>query len=131
MAPSSIGSKRRLGFTMGLRHRPGAIGEVDTPYAGPRLASVFVTGTDTGHHSQLERKDEMEKGSIKHVSPRGFFFIQPDAPGEPDVFGHVSQLTGGEALEDLAPGDKMTYTTSPSRKPGRLEGHNIVVQAVH
>lgn len=56
----------------------------------------------------------MASGTIKTIRDRGFGFITPDDGGE-DIFFHVTGLVD-VTLDELRPGDRVTYTTEPDTR---------------
>ncbi|MGV2103731.1 cold-shock protein [Rhizobium sp. 21-4511-3d] len=64
----------------------------------------------------------MATGTVKFFNQdKGFGFITPDAGG-PDVFVHVSGLSGQGSIKD---GDKVTYDVGQDRKTGKSKAENV------
>lgn len=60
----------------------------------------------------------MNTGIVKFFNGvKGFGFITPDNGGD-DIFVHISAIQRS-GLDGLAEGDKVSYGTEPSRKPGK------------
>ena len=54
-------------------------------------------------------------------SDRAFGFIKRD-DGQPDVFVHVTQLSGG--MSELAPGDRVSFEVEPGRH-GKMQAVEV------
>jgi len=65
----------------------------------------------------------MASGTIKTIRDRGFGFSTPDGGGE-DVFFHASALLD-VTLDELRPGDRVTYTTEPDTRGKGLRAADV------
>ena len=52
---------------------------------------------------------ETVSGKVKFTNVRGFGFIDPDEPGEPDIFFHVTDYDGD--FDSIEPGQPVEYIT--------------------
>ena len=60
-----------------------------------------------------------KNGVVKFFNAeRGFGFITPDNPSEPDVFVHITAVQSS-GLTELAVGDRVSFETKPSRDPNK------------
>jgi cold shock CspA family protein len=69
------------------------------------------------------------QGIIVHVrGGRGFCFIKPDSPTEPEIFCHATAFEGQDGFSDASEGDRVEFELVPSRtKPGKMQADPVRV----